>query len=125
MVVTEMSDPDLTRTLRVWGGPERIQGTLMALLSRQGRFGDSGELEATIIVTGFRLRSQYNAYNWGALAGADYLRVRVEIRRGETLLRTFEMGDSTILGAREYQYEDERLRHLVDGLCYRIVAEMG
>jgi len=77
-----------------------------------GRFGAGGEIQLTIEIEEFRLRTHPGAYQGGVFAGADTLRVRCEVTRTGGAVTTFKSGTSSALGGPQYQYEDYRLDRL-------------
>ena len=74
-----------------------------------------------ITVDHFRLRSGSSGFWLGPMAGADMLRVSVEVVRGGAVVKTFATDTSTVIGGVIRPGAVERFDRMVNTLAQRII----
>lgn len=111
-----------TERLESHGTRQRVHNELMRQLAAGGRLSEAGEITLDVTIDSFRLRTAKQAYNWGAMSGADMLAVTVTVQRGDETLKEFDTGTSTVLA--KPKYEVERLDRLVETVSARIIEQL-
>lgn len=122
LAVSPTLPADHSERLESHGTRQRVHNELMRRLAADGRLGEAGQITLDVRIDEFRLRTAKQAYNWGAMSGADMLAVTVTVRRGDETLKEFDTGTSTVLA--KPKYEVDRLDRLVETVSVRIVEQL-
>ena len=103
-------------------GNRTIEEAIVSRLVEDGHFDESGAVQISVRITGFRLRSAGNAFWAGAMAGVDKLEGEVDIQQGDGHTNYYEIKSS---GAEEWYFKysaTARFRSLTRVLAEKITA---
>jgi hypothetical protein len=102
-------------------GSQKIATKVMEKLKLSGVGNQQPPDALNITVDHFRLRSGSSGFWLGPMAGADMLRVTVEVVRDEAVVKTFGTDTSTVIGGVIRPGAVERFDRMVNTLAQRIV----
>ncbi|MCG8590397.1 MAG: DUF4410 domain-containing protein [Proteobacteria bacterium] len=121
---TEMPSGDHRSQWDKYTAGPQLQERVVAVLKERNAYAANGPLSVRIEVTDFRLRSGNAAFWVGAMAGADYYNVHVEVSRGGRVVRSYDTNTSTSLGGIAYASPTQRTNRLIKTLAVRIVNDI-
>jgi hypothetical protein len=113
-------NPDQGQAVADYGVAEGLQSGITATLGTRGALSESGRLDVSVVIYDFRLRSGASAFWLGNMAGADLLKVKVEVKDGGRSVRSFETNASTTLGGIAYASPTRRSARLTKAVSIRV-----